>query len=147
MTSATLDSAAMAARNKSNYLSAKAAFNTKDIEACLAFYSETHQIMSRPSPKSRSEISAFFVGIHQQWPDIQIVVEHAVAENDWVMGRSRATATHTTTVFGVPPTLKRIETTFWDLHRFDEEGLIVETWNLMDSLAIMGQLGLLPGAK
>jgi hypothetical protein len=24
-------------------------------------------------------------------------------------------------------------------------GLIVETWNLMDSLAIMGQLGLLPG--
>jgi hypothetical protein len=35
-------------------------------------------------------------------------------------------------------------TTFWDLHRFDEAGLIVQTWNLMDSLALMQQLGLLP---
>ena len=63
------------------------------------------------------------------------------------MGRCVVVATHTTAVFGVQPTHKRIETTFWDLHRFDEEGLIVETWNLMDSVAIMGQLGLLPGPK
>lgn len=147
MRSAALDPAAMAARNKSSYLSAKAAFNSNDIEACLAFYSETHQVMSRPSQKGRSEIREFFASTRQAWPDIQIVVEHAVAENDWVMGRSRATATHTTPVLGVQPTLARIETTFWDLHRFDEDGLIVETWNLMDSLAVMGQLGILPGAK
>jgi predicted ester cyclase len=33
------------------------------------------------------------------------------------------------------------------LHRFSEDGLIVQSWNLMDSLAIMSQLGLLPGPK
>ena len=142
-----LGSAAIADRNKSNYLKAKAAFNRKDLDACIAFYAADHQIKSRPSPKGRDEIKAFFAGTHQAWPDIQIVVEHAVAENDWVMGRSVTTATHTTVVFGVAPTLKRITTTFWDLHRFDTEGLIVETWNLMDSLAIMGQLGLLPSPK
>lgn len=142
-----LDSAAIADRNKTNYLNAKAAFNRNDIDACVAFYAPDHQIKSRPSPKGRDQIKAFFASTRQAWPDIQIVVEHAVAEENWVMGRSVTTATHTTAVFGVQATHKVIETTFWDLHRFDEEGLIVETWNLMDSLAIMGQLGLLPGPR
>ena len=30
------------------------------------------------------------------------------------------------------------------MHRFDADGRIVETWNLMDSLAILQQLGLVP---
>ena len=139
-----LDPTAIASRNKSNYLQAKAAFNRKDIDGCIAFYALDHQIRSRPSPKGRAEIKAFFESTHQAWPDIQIVVEHAVAEGDWVMGRSLTTATHTTVVFGVQPTHKRIETSFWDMHRFNDDGLIVETWNLMDSLSIMSQLGLLP---
>jgi hypothetical protein len=71
-------------------------------------------------------------------------VAHVVAEDDWVMGRAVATATHTTAAMGLPPTGKQVVTTFWDLHRFDDEGLIVETWNLMDGLALMHQLGLLP---
>jgi predicted ester cyclase len=45
---------------------------------------------------------------------------------------------------GVPATGKKIVTSFWDLHRFDEDGLIAQTWNLMDSLAIMQQLGVVP---
>jgi predicted ester cyclase len=143
----TLDALETANRNKSNYLKAKDAFNRDDLDACLAFYAADHQIMSRPSPRGREQIRAFLAGSRQSWPDIQIVVEHAVAEGHWVMGRSVTTATHTTAVFGVQPTSKRVETTFWDLHRFDESGLIVETWNLMDGVAIMGQLGLLPAPK
>ncbi len=72
-----------------------------------------------------------------------ITVEHAVAEDNRVMGRSVATATHTKAVLGVQPTHKKITATFWDLHLFDENGLIIETWNLMDNLAIMQQIGLL----
>ena len=140
-----LDALQIADRNRSNYLKAKDAFNRNDLDACVAFYAADHQIKSRPSPKGREHIRSFFAGTRQTWPDIQIVVEHAVAEKNWVMGRSVTTATHTNVVLGVQPTLKRIETTFWDLHRFDDDGLIVESWNLMDSLAIMGQLGLLPG--
>ncbi len=142
-----IDAIAIASWNKSNYLLAKEAFNRNDIDTCVSFYSPDHQIMSKPSPRGRQSIRAFFEGTRQQWPDIQIVVEHAVAEGDWVMGRSVSTATHAHELLGVKPTNKKIETTFWDLHRFDDEGLIVETWNLMDSLAIMGQLGMLPGNK
>ncbi len=139
-----IDPAAIAARNKASYLSAKAAFNRNDIEACLAYYAADHQIMSRPSPRGREQIAAFFEGSHRSWPGIRIDVEHAVAEGDFVMGRCVTTATHTTTVFGVPPTGKRIEAAFWDLHRFDDQGRIIETWNLMDTFAIMAQMGLVP---
>jgi predicted ester cyclase len=43
---------------------------------------------------------------------------------------------------GAAPTNRQVHATFWDMHRFDADGRIVETWNLMDSLAIMQQLGL-----
>jgi predicted ester cyclase len=127
-----------AKRNKQNYLAAKAAFNARDLDACVAHYAPNHRIMSRTG--EAPPIRAFFEGTIQAWPDITLNVEHAVAEDDWVMGRSVATATHTTPVMGVAPTGKTVETTFWDLHRFDAEGRIVESWNLMDALAIGQQI-------
>jgi predicted ester cyclase len=132
------------ARNKANYIAAKAAHNARELDQCLTFYAREHQIMSRPAPPGREQIRAFLEGILAGWPDLRLEVAQVVAEDDWVMGRCVATATHTTAVMGVPPTGKQVVTTFWDLHRFDDAGLIVQTWNLMDSLALLQQLGLLP---
>ncbi|TGD59884.1 ester cyclase [Flavobacterium humi] len=131
------------ARNKANYLKAKEAFNNKEVDKCILYYAPNHEVKSRQSEKGREGIRKFLEGMHQTWPDIQITVEQAVAEDNWVMGRSIATATHSQTVLGVPPTHKKITASFWDLHLFDENGLITETWNLMDNLAIMQQIGLL----
>jgi predicted ester cyclase len=134
------------ARNKANYIAAKAAYNARELDQCLAFYAREHQIMSRPAPLGREHIRAFLEGTLAAWPDLRLEVAQVVAEDDWVMGRCVATATHTTAVMGVAPTGKQVVTTFWDLHRFDDAGLIVQTWNLMDSLALMHQLGLLPSS-
>lgn len=132
-----------AQRNKQNYLRAKDAYNARDLDTCLGYYAPDHQIMSRPTPRGREHIRKFFEETIATWPDIRIDVANALAEDDWVMGRSITTATHSSPVMGVPATQKPVETTFWDLHRFNDEGLIIETWNLMDSLSIMKQLGLL----
>jgi predicted ester cyclase len=133
----------IATRNKENYLKAKQAFNEKRIAECILFYATNHEVKSKQSEKGRDGIRNFLESLHQTWPDIQITVEHSVAEDNWVMGRSVATATHSNVVLGIQPTDKRITATFWDLHLFDEDGLIIETWNLMDNLAIMQQIGLL----
>ena len=133
----------IAARNKENYLKAKEAFNNKRVDECILFYAKNHEVKSKQSEKGRDGIYKFLEGLHQTWPDIQITVEHSVAEDNWVMGRSVATATHSQVVLGIQPTDKKIAATFWDLHLFDEDGLIIETWNLMDNLAIMQQIGLL----
>lgn len=133
-----------AARNKANYLAAKAAYNARDLDRCLEFYAPDHQIMSKSSPRGREHIRAFFEQTFASWPDVTLVVEHSLAEGDWVMGRSRSVATHSLPFMGVLPTHQKIETSFWDLHRFTEDGLIIETWNLTDSLAIIQALGLMP---
>jgi steroid delta-isomerase-like uncharacterized protein len=131
-------------RNKESYLAAKAAYNAQDLDTCLAYYAPDHQIMSKPTPPGREHIRAFFEDTLATWPDVQVVVENVLAEDAWVMGRSTSTATHSETVMGVPPTGKKIVAGFWDLHRFDENGLIAQTWNLIDSLSTMQQLGVVP---
>ena len=128
------------ARNKANYLAAKAAYNARELDQCLAFYAREHQIMSRPAPPGREHLRAFLEETIASWPDLRLEVAQAVAEDDWVMGRCVASATHRTAVMGVLPTGKEVVTTFWDLHRFDHAGLIVQTWNLMDGVAVMHQL-------
>lgn len=133
-----------AARNKDNYLKAKAAFNDKDLDRCMSYYAPDHQIRSRDVGPGREHIRQSLASTRDSWPDIQLIVEHAVAEDDWVMGHCTTTATHSVSVMGVAPTNRRVQATFWDLHRFNAEGQIVETWNLTDSLAIMQQLGLVP---
>ncbi len=133
----------IAKRNKSNYLKAKEAFNQNKMADCVAFYALSHQVKSKQSEKGRDGIQKFLEGMLHTWPDIKVTVEHAVAEDNWVMGRSVATATHSQVVLGIQPTHKKITATFWDLHLFDEDGLIIETWNLMDNLAIMQQIGLI----
>lgn len=137
----------IAARNKDNYLKAKAAFNAKDMAGCMSFYAPDHQIRSRDVGRGREHIEQVLASMHEAWPDLEIIVEHAVAEGDWVMGHCTTVATHAKPVMGAAPTNRRVRTSFWDLHRFDEEGRIVETWNLIDSLAIMQQLGLLPSGR
>lgn len=137
-----MDKLEIAARNKENYMKAKEAFNNKRVDECIMFYAPDHEVKSKPSEKGREGIQKFLEGMHQTWPDIQIWVEHCMAEDNWVMGRCVAMARHSQVVLGVPPTGETVTAAFWDLHHFNDEGLIIETWNLMDSLAIMQQIGM-----
>lgn len=135
---------AISSRNKGNYLKAKAAFNQKDMAVCMSYYAPDQCMRSRDVGPGRQHTERFLSSMHESWPDLVIVVEHVVAEDDWVAGRCTTTATHARTVMGVAPTDRQVQATFWDMHRFDADGRIVETWNLMDSLAILQQLGLVP---
>jgi len=128
-------------RNKANYLKAKELFNQNRISECVLYYSLNHIIKSDPREQGRKGIQTFFEEMHHTWTDLQITVEHVVAEGNLVMGRSVASATNPK-ISGVEATDKKIVTTFWDLHLFDNEGLITESWNLIDNVAIMKQLGL-----
>ena len=72
-----------AARNKRNYLEAKSAFNRRDIDACMTFYSTDHQIRSREVGPGREHIRAFLASMHETWSNLEIVAEHVVAEGEW----------------------------------------------------------------
>src|SRR6185369_9088681 len=88
-------------RNKQNYLNAKARFNARDIAACVAHYAPGHKVITPAGSPAAPPIKLFFEQTIATWPDIEINVEHAVAEDDWVMGRSVARATHAVALMGV----------------------------------------------
>lgn len=81
--------------------------------------------------------------------DLSVTIEDVVAEGDRVAVRWTDRGTHaaTTDEFG-PPTGAQVEFQGITLYRF-EDGKVAELWDVMDSLGLMRQLGLMdqPGQR
>jgi len=89
--------------------------------------------------KSMSEFYSAF-------PDNHFTIEDMVAEGDKVAVRWTLTGTHKGKYGGVPPTNKKM--TIWGIS-IDRiaGGKFVETWERLDTLGFMQQLGLIPTPK
>jgi steroid delta-isomerase-like uncharacterized protein len=98
------------------------------------------------SNSSLEEDQAALKGWHAAFPDVVIVPEKLIAENDLVTIYWIARGTNTGTGNGLPATGKRAELagiTIWRI----VDGKIKEEWSAFDQLSMMRQLGLLPADK
>ena len=77
------------------------------------------------------------------FPDVQTTVEDQIAEGDKVVTRWTGRATHRGELQGVPPTGRQVTITGIVIGRF-ENGREVETWDAVDMLGIMQQIGAIP---
>ena len=92
---------------------------------------------------SLEEDQAALKGWHQAFPDVSIVPEKLIAEDDFVTIFWIARGTNTGTGNGLPATGKKAELagiTIWRI----VDGKIKEEWSAFDQLSMMQQLGLLP---
>jgi len=98
------------------------------------------------SNASLEEDQAALRGWHAAFPDVVVVPEKLIAENDLVTIYWIARGTNTGTGNGLPATGKKAELagiTIWRII----EGKIKEEWSAFDRLSMMQQLGLLPANK
>jgi steroid delta-isomerase-like uncharacterized protein len=86
---------------------------------------------------------AFYALQRSAFPDIRYEVLDQVAEGDRVLTRWVASATHTGTFQGVPPTGRRGVVSGMTLHRIADHKL-VECWTNLDELGMLRQLGVAP---
>jgi predicted ester cyclase len=84
----------------------------------------------------RELLSQFFVG----FPDLNLKVEKAVAENDFVATRGTWTGRHEGDFMGISSTGKSVKVGYMDMWRM-ENGKCVENWVQMDIAGLMQQLG------
>jgi steroid delta-isomerase-like uncharacterized protein len=70
-------------------------------------------------------------------------VEDVVAEDDRVVVRWTQAGTHVGEFLGIPPTGRTFTIPGIDIYRVSESKL-AEHWHVIDQLAMLGQLGLLP---
>jgi len=77
------------------------------------------------------------------FPDIHFTIDDMVAEGDKVATRFTFSGTHKGELHGIPPTDKKM--TMWGIIIVRVAGgKFVETWERLDTLGFMQQLGLVP---
>ena len=76
-------------------------------------------------------------------PDLDISVQHIVAEGDWVATRVLCRGTHTGELAGIPPAGKSLDFTASDFFRM-ADGKVVESWHNVDDFGLLQQLGIVP---
>ncbi len=83
--------------------------------------------------------------LQNAFPDLDLLVEDMIGEEDQVWARLSVSGTHHGPFFGISPTGKSFNMTEFFAARFSD-GLIVEFWTLQDQLTMHRQLGLIPSA-
>jgi len=93
---------------------------------------------------TREGVMEFFRMYRAAFPNLRFDPEDVLASGDKVVTRARVTGTHQGELMGMPATGKDVDVQLVDIMRFDEDGLVAEHWGVVDMLAMMQQLGVVP---
>ena len=94
---------------------------------------------------TKEGVKRLFRVYRASFPDLHMDLQEALPSGDKVVGRVRATGTHTGESFlGVPASGKSVDVQLIDITRFDDDGFAQEHWGVFDALSMMQQLGAIP---
>ena len=96
---------------------------------------------------SKEGVKQFFRMYRAAFPDLRMEAQDILVSGDKVVTRARATGTHQGEFMGMPATGKSIDVQLIDILRFGDDGLAREHWGVFDALAMMQQLGAIPGSS
>ena len=102
-----------------------------------------HEELPPEIPPGREAPAIMFAMLRSAFPDFKATIDDLVAEGDKVVLRQTWTGTHQGEFMGVPPTGRSVSIGVIDILRL-AEGKMVEHWGIMDSMAMMQQLGAIP---
>jgi len=92
----------------------------------------------------RDGLEAFIRAVREGFPDFHMDVEFMLAEDDMIAVGFTVEGTHDGEFMGIPATGKSGTSPGIFVHRFDDDGLVVEAWAVWDALGQMQQLGVVP---
>ena len=93
---------------------------------------------------TKDGVEAFFRMQLAAFPDLRMDVEDVFANGDKAVARVRFTGTNRSAFMGMPATGKSVDVQLIDMFRFGDDGLVREHWGVLDALAMMQQLGVVP---
>ncbi len=93
---------------------------------------------------TKDGVKAFFRMQLAAFPNLRMDVEDVFANGDKAVARVRFTGTNRGEFMGMPATGKSVDIQLIDMFRFGSDGLVREHWGVLDSLAMMQQLGVVP---
>ena len=88
----------------------------------------------------------YVASFYAAFPDLTEEVNQVIVSKDRVVLHVTYTGTHDGPLFGIEPTGKTITMEGVGIFRFNEDGLAVENWAVLDIAAILAQIGAFPSA-
>ncbi len=102
-----------------------------------------HEVTPGLAP-TREGVKTFFRAYRAAFPDLRMTTEDVMSSGDRAVARVRATGTNQGDFMGMPATGKSVDVQLIDIMRFGDDGLVHEHWGVVDSLAMLQQLGVVP---
>jgi steroid delta-isomerase-like uncharacterized protein len=139
-------------RNKATLRRLIDAMNTNDVEIISRTIDELFEpdvVVRNPLPldvPGAQGLKRVFTMLHRAYPDLHITIEDVIAEGNKVVVRNSVTGTHRGEYMGIPPTGKTVTYNEIFIARF-VNGRVVEAWGVVDVLAQMRQLGVIPASR
>lgn len=119
-------------------------FNQKNLAAIDELCTADFVYHSAAGPIHGSEAFKQFLRMYfHAFPDLHILIEDHIAEEDKVVVRNTVTGTHQGALMGIAPTGKRMRLSSIHVTRL-VNGKGVEDWGNEDMLGLMQQLGVIP---
>ena len=105
-----------------------------------------HTNHSPPGPDlhGTEALKQYVAAVRAAFPDLHFTVEEQIVVGDRVAVRWTARGTHRGTYLGVPATGRVVAVSGLSIHHFID-GRIDESWDQIDMLGLLQQLGAIPG--
>jgi non-heme chloroperoxidase len=101
----------------------------------------SHQSDGTALERGPEDVKKFVMEYRTAFSEIEGIVEDMIGEGARVVTRWTLRVTHTGEFRGIPATGKRITITGIGIFRFSQEGKVVESWDSLDQLGMLRQLG------
>ena len=95
-------------------------------------------------PPTKDGVLLYFRLLTAAFPDMRMDVQDVIASGDKAVARVRVSGTHQGEFMGIPATGNPVSLNLIDITRFGDDGLAREHWGVVDQLAMMQQLGVIP---
>jgi steroid delta-isomerase-like uncharacterized protein len=105
-----------------------------------------HEVTPGLAP-GKAGVLQFFRSNRDAFPDLRMDAEDVLVDGDRVVARVRLTGTNRGSFMGMPATGKAVDVRLIDIIRFGDDGLAHEHWGVVDTLAMMQQLGVVPAGQ
>jgi len=93
---------------------------------------------------TKDGVKEFFRMQLAAFPDLRMDVQDIIVNGEKAVARVRCTGTNRGAFMGMPATGKSVDVELIDMFRFGDDGHVREHWGVMDALAMMQQLGVVP---
>jgi predicted ester cyclase len=113
-------------------------YNTKDYEAIHQYFAPDYIDHGLPLQSVEAAIKILKL-IHQSFPDIHVVIDDLIEENNQVVFRGRFSATHLGEFVGIEPTGEKVEFEALEIFKIENQK-ITESWGYWPLSTIINQI-------